>query len=168
MRIILSLLAFAITFSTACKVIKYTPDKLPTRQMIFGNGGGFVGIETSYTFLENGQIFKKTGVDSAYLELKSIPTKQAKALFERLASLQLYKLDIEKPGNLYYFLREVNSEIDGKVTWGAGDFLPPQNLVSFYKDLQVLVKDRLVVKKGTTTLTEEEKKKKEEEKNLGW
>jgi hypothetical protein len=159
----------SLALSTGCKVAKYTPDKLPTRQLVFGNGGGFAGIETSFTLLENGQIFKQTGVEGAYEELKSIKPKEAKAFFEKLTSLQLYKLDIEKPGNLYYFLREVNEKLDSKVVWGAGDYLPPQGLISLYKDLQATTKGREGTKKISKAKKEEQgEKKKEEDEIIKW
>lgn len=137
---VLALLTLMLT--TACKVTKYTPDKLPIRQIVFGDGGGFAGIETSYTLLENGQFFKQVGVDGAMTELKSIKSKEAKKLFDKVNSLQLFKLDIEKPGNLYYFLRQVTDHLDSRVTWGAGDYLPPEGIVSVYKELKALTKER--------------------------
>lgn len=158
MKKLLPFMAFSLFFFPSCKVTKYTPDKLPSRQLIFGNGGGFAGIETSFTLLENGQIFRQTGLEGAYEELKSIKPKEAKTLFSKLSSLQLYKLDIEQPGNLYYFMREVNEQMDSKVTWGSGDFLPPQALVSLYKDLHAVVKDREMIYAGKT---KEEKEKEE-------
>ena len=86
-----------------------------------------------------GQTLAVWGVpEGAYQELKSIKPKEAKVFFDKVASLQLYKMDIEKPGNLYYFMREVNESIDSRVTWGAGDYLPPKALVSTYRDLKDL------------------------------
>lgn len=162
--------AASIAILPGCKVAKYTPDKLPARQLIFGNGGGFAGIETSFTLLENGQVFRQTGVEGSYEELKSIRPKEAKALFSKLSSLQLYKLDIEKPGNLYYFMREVTDKLDSKVTWGAGDYLPPQALISLYKELYSKVKDREAIAAGKSMPQEknEEKKKKNNEEVIKW
>ncbi|MFQ5445810.1 MAG: hypothetical protein ACE5FF_02655, partial [Saprospiraceae bacterium] len=101
----LSLLLFLpLLFFAQCKVVKYTPEKLPAKQLIWGSGGGFAGIETSHILLENGQIFRRTGVEGNYEELVPLKKKEAEALFDKLASLQLYKQDIDKPGNLYYFL----------------------------------------------------------------
>lgn len=160
----LLLLAFlALFFFTQCKVVKYTPDKLPTKQIIFGEGGGFTGIETSYTLLENGQIFKQVGVENTYQELKSIKPKTAKGIFEKLHSLQLYKMDIDKPGNLYYFLQEVNETIDSRVVWGAGDYVPPSSVISVFKDLKDLANKQEVVKEGhKAKKTEESDEDKEE------
>lgn len=153
----LSLLLFLpLLFFAQCKVVKYTPEKLPAKQLIWGSGGGFAGIETSHILLENGQIFRRTGVEGNYEELVPLKKKEAEALFDKLASLQLYKQDIDKPGNLYYFLQEITEAIDSRATWGAGDYLPPQSIVSLYRELHDLVKDRRV--KGAKVKPPKEKK----------
>jgi hypothetical protein len=149
--------------------VKYSADKLPVRQLIFGDGGGFAGIETSYVLLENGQVFKKTGVGGAFEELASVKTNDARAFFEKLAALQLYKLDMDKPGNLYYFLQDVNKQTDSRVVWGAGDYTPPQAIVGLYKELKTEMADRKAAKKTKKTApTPEEKKKKEDEDATKW
>ena len=153
----------SLVLSPACKVTKYTPDKLPIRQIVFGDGGGFAGIETSFTLLENGQLFKQVGVEGAFEELKSIKPKEAKALFDKVNSLQLFKLDIEKPGNLYYFLRQVTDHLDSRVTWGAGDYLPPQGIVSVYKELKALTKDRAAAMTKKSDKAKAQKGKADEE-----
>jgi hypothetical protein len=168
MKKLLPFLAFSLLLFSHCKITKYTPDKLPSKYMIIGDGGGFAGIETSYTLLENGQVFRKVGSGGNYEELKAIKVKDAKALFEKLSSLQLYKLDIEKPGNLYYFVRDVNTNTDSRVTWGAGDYLPPQSIISFYKEVSSTLKKRQPIKTLAVKETEEEKKKKEEEEKTKW
>ncbi len=136
---------------------------MPIRQIVFGDGGGFAGIETSFTLLENGQIFKQVGVEGAFEELKSIKSKEAKVLFDKVNSLQLFKLDIEKPGNMYYFLRQVTDNLDSRVTWGAGDYMPPQGLVSVYKELKALTKDREAAKTKKSDKANAQKGKTDEE-----
>lgn len=138
----------AILLFSHCKVVKYTPAALPQHQLIIGSGGGFAGIETTFMLLENGQIFKRTGVDGVYEELRPVKPKEAKAIFEKAATLQLYKMDIVRPGNLYYFIHEVTETFDSRVTWGAGDYLPPKNLIAVYKEVHDLVTGREVVKTG--------------------
>lgn len=172
MKKLIPIIVCSLLLFTHCKVVKYAPDKLPTKQLIFGDGGGFAGIETSYTLLENGQLFKQVGVEGKLQELKSIKPKAAKPYFEKIAALQLYKMDIEKPGNLYYFMQEVNETIDSRVVWGAGDYLPPQSLISTYKDLQGLAsKLDLALKKSRSTVGGKEtkqKKVKPKEDKVGW
>ena len=157
---------------THCKVVKYTPDKLPTKQVVFGDGGGFAGIETSYILLENGQLFKHIGVEGKYQELKGIKPKEAKVFFDKIASLQLYKMDIEKPGNLYYFLQEINDVIDSRVTWGSGDYLPPHSIVSTYKDLKKFASQQEMIERkaraASVAKTTKVKTTKKEKENTGW
>ena len=173
MKKLLPIIAFSVLLFNQCKVVRHSADKLPTKQIIFGDGGGFSGIETSYTLLENGQLFKQVGTDGPYQELKSIKPKEAKVFFGKVASLQLYKMDIEMPGNLYYFLREVNETIDSRVTWGAGDYLPPRALVSTYKDLQEFASRQEMIERKAkdAAIAKQESEKKEEKKEkekTGW
>ena len=131
---------------SSCKVVQYTPEKFPSKQIIWGHGGGFSGVETSYILLPNGQLFKRTGVDATYTELMPLKKKAATPYFEKIASLQLYKQDIDKPGNLYYFLQEVTETTDSRVVWGAGDYIPPAAFVKIYKELNTIA-DRPARKK---------------------
>ncbi len=133
---VLSLLILML--AAACKTTKYTPDNLPAKQVIFGDGGGFTGIQASYILLENGQIFQQVGVNGSISELKSIKPKKAKNLFDKVNALQLSSLNIEKPGNMYNFLRQVTDQLDVRATWGASDYMPPETLVSVYKELKAL------------------------------
>jgi len=150
-------LFFSLLFFADCKVVKYTPDKLPDKQLIWGTGGGFAGIEITYTMLENGQIFRQTGVEGNYEELVPLKKKETAVYFEKLASLQLYKQDIDKPGNLYYFLQEITEAIDSRATWGAGDYLPPQSMAGLFRELYNLVKDRKTIKAAKAKPKKEEK-----------
>ena len=156
-----------------CKVVKYTPAKLPVKQLIFGEGGGFAGSEISYILLTNGQLFKQTGTGKPLQELKSVHPKEAKNFFETVASLRLYKMDIDRPGNLYYFLRETNEATDSQVTWGAGDYLPPKALVATYKDLMALAsrQEAIVRKKKAEAIAKSQPKrevKKKKKEKTGW
>ncbi len=146
MKTITTVLLMAVLLLPACKVVKYTPEKWPDRRLLWGQGGGFTGVETTYTLLPNGQIFVKKGVEAGWQELKSVKKKTAAKYFETAASLQLYKLDIDKPGNMYYFVHEITPATDSKCIWGAGDYLPPEGLVALYRELTELVKDRAPAK----------------------
>jgi hypothetical protein len=159
------LLGFPLLITTQCKVIKYTPEKLPLRQIIFGDGGGFSGIETSYILLENGQLFKKSGLGTGMQELESVRKKQTEELFRKTAAIQLYKLDIHKPGNLYYFLQEVNEETDSRATWGSGDYLPPQNLVNVHRELLGIARNQSPHKNKKEKNAEIKPQRPEEDKN---
>ena len=79
--IAIALFAVAAIF-TFCKNSKYTADNLPAEQIRFGKGGGFTGIEKSWTLLENGQVFEK-GPDGTLVALDSAKKKTAKILLNQ-------------------------------------------------------------------------------------
>jgi len=152
-----------------CSTTKYRPETFPEYLLTFGEGGGFAGIETEHVLLENGQIFKKAGPEENYTELEPIPSSEAKDFYDQLGVLRLHNLDIEKPGNLYYFIRCTTEELDYKITWGAADYNLRQDIMNYYKSLTSLVKDRKSLKwkeeKGIAEIKKKEKKKK---KDTGW
>lgn len=137
--------AFLFIFSN-CKTTKYTPETFPVNQIIFGDGGGFAGIITEYVLLENGQLFTKTSVKEGYDELESIKKADAARFFEQMNALRLHKFDVHHPGNLYYFLRFTNEELDHTLTWGAGDYNLRKDIMDFYKSLKAMVKGKKVKK----------------------
>ena len=129
-----------------CKTTKYTPETFPVKQLIFGDGGGFSGIITEYLLLENGQFFKKTSLKEGYEELEPIKKAEAQTFYEQLEALRLHKSDIHHPGNLSYFIRMMNEEIDHTITWGAGDYNLRTDIMNFYKSLKRMTKNRKVIK----------------------
>jgi hypothetical protein len=115
--IALSLLATAGLF-WFCKHPRYTADQLPEKQIRFGTGGGFVGRETLFSVLENGQMFKK-GPDGLTSALPDIKSRKAKSLFKSLAKSDFANLSFQHPSNVYSFV-EIPVGRDGyhRVTWG--------------------------------------------------
>lgn len=170
-------LAFAITslmlVFTSCKTTKYSLANPPDNTISFGDGGGFAGLETGFTLLENGQIFKHN-VPGDTTELQSIKKKDAKAYYEKFKGLRLAQLDIEQPGNLYYFVRFTNPDIAHGITWGSADYNVRKDILAFYKSMRTLVKDRKIIEKPTKVDEEKiakqkEKERKEKEKEeIGW
>lgn len=112
----LSLLATGLLI-IACKQTKYTADKLPPKQIRWGNGGGFVGKETSHILLENGQIFGRD-ISGNTTEANKIKGKKAKAIFKSLEALGLAKMDFNHPGNTYSFLEYQEGDMVQRVVWG--------------------------------------------------
>jgi hypothetical protein len=135
----ISLLATSLLF-WYCKSPKHTLDALPEQQLRWGSGGGFTGKETSFTMLENGQIFQFVGVSGEKTEIKATKAKTAKGLFGAVISLELDKIDFDKPGNMYYFIETKGKETAHKITWGDDNTPVDQKVKDFYKVLQQLTK----------------------------
>lgn len=112
------LLLFVASLNSQCKHPKYTAENLPEDRITFGNGGGFAGIETTYTLLENGQLFKFDSKAPAPVEIACAKKKAANNLFETAESLGLLTLDFKYPGNIYQFIEFQDDGEKSRITWG--------------------------------------------------
>jgi hypothetical protein len=86
---------------TQCK--KYTADKLPEKQIRWGFGGGFTGLETTFVLLPNGQKFTKVGQGN----LEAIPRikrSEARKIFKLLSKVDVQKTPAGTPSNKYEFM----------------------------------------------------------------
>ncbi len=88
----------------SCKSTQYKAENLPAQQLRWGNGGGYTGVETTFSILENGQIFKKEGLNAGFSELSDIKKGKAAKLFKQSLSLDLNAAKDLKPSNIYQFL----------------------------------------------------------------
>ena len=135
-RYLLFLIIISLLFSF-CK--SYTLDQLPDQRLVFGKGGGFAGIETSYTLLDNGQLFKSISTDTSFTELKKIAKSEAKGLFTTLETIAFDSIQLNNPGNLYQFIESNTVGKTHKVVWNAEDSAnTPEALKNFYKNLMEL------------------------------
>lgn len=108
-------LFFIFLFSACAK--KYTVDTLPSKQLHFGDGGGFTGKETDYIILENGQIFLREPFDKAHKEIGKIKSKEAKAYYKQAAAYQ--RIMVNKPSNAYSFIALQQDSTTHKMVFSA-------------------------------------------------
>ena len=134
MRILYFAIAI-LALSSQCKHPKYTADNLPDEHLRFGNGGGFTGVETTDTLLENGQLFKSTTAAPQAVALKNCPRKTAKKLFETAESLGLEKMDFAHPGNIYSFIEYTDDGKTSRVTWGDREHPVDEKIRALYEQL---------------------------------
>ncbi len=100
-----------------------------------GRGGGFTGDFEEYMLLENGKVYKRDFIyerDVFYKELSALDTEY---FLNKIDELSLYGEDINKPGNMSYYLeiRQGNNTIN-KIIWGAPSYYPPKELEAFHKE----------------------------------
>lgn len=116
--ILITLTIFASTFLwLSCKNNKYAADKLPEKQIRWGNGGGFVGKESAHILCDNGQLFKRDIV-GATSEAGRTKAKKAKALYKTIETLDLGKMEFNHPGNIYNFIEFQEGDMVSRVVWG--------------------------------------------------
>lgn len=136
-------LLLVVLFYSSCKTTKYTPTDFPDAQITFGSGGGIAGLVTDYTLLENGQLFKRSSKDKRFVPLKGVKKDRVKQAFKNFTFLGLDKMEVDDPGNLYYFI-EFKSK-DGtakKLTWGNGKTEMEKTLKLFYSQLSSLISEK--------------------------
>ncbi|MBK7935911.1 MAG: hypothetical protein IPJ82_01920 [Lewinellaceae bacterium] len=141
MKTILLVFTFsaATLFFFACKPTQYTTENLPDRQLRWGSGGGYVGKETTYTLLDNGQVFvRETGGKLA--ETTNTKPKKAKVLYETMGTLGLSTLDFQHPGNIYNFIEVLNGTDINRISWGEKGHAVDQQVQDLYRQLNELVK----------------------------
>lgn len=139
MRQLVLITVFSIVMYN-CKSQQYTFDDLPETQLVFGRGGGITGEVNTYTILENGQVFHSNSLTNVSQEIKGMSKKEAVSHFKGLRALELSDMNFDHPGNMYYFLEEVNGENRYRVTWGSNDHQISNDCKKFYQALRTAIK----------------------------
>lgn len=113
----------------------------PIRSLIFGNGGGFTGIQNIYQLKSNKQLckLKMNGDPDTCYQIK-ISRKALDQLFAVGDQLRKKYMGFKNPGNMYTYIN-LSGDLGAppEFTWGQNGFTPPADVVMFYNQLQVWV-----------------------------
>lgn len=101
-------------------------------KIVFGSGGGFTGQVSEYHLDARGNLKMIEGLSGKEVELGKVKKSDLKAIYKALDELDLSKINFNEPGNMYYFLQEVQSPKSYKVTWGSPDHQTPQGVQELY------------------------------------
>ncbi len=131
------LLLLLASTTIACKHTRYSAADLPENRLEWGNGGGFVGKGTTYTLLENGQIFKHEPIRSdSLVEINSTKRRLAKSMFKAAEAAGLSALDFKYPANTYMFVGQSGK----RVVWGDKNHPVGEPVEKLYHQLNDLIK----------------------------
>ena len=138
--ILITLTILSIAFiGLSCKHTKYTADKLPEKQLRWGNGGGFVGKESAHILCENGQIFSRD-VMGKTTEADKTKGKKAKAVFKAAQETGLSKMEFNHPANIYNFIEIQEGDMVSRVVWGDKSYPVDKSVESLFVTLNGLIK----------------------------
>ncbi len=140
MRITFCVLLFLqCALNSSCQ--KYTIDNMPDNQIHFGEGGGITGAITEYCLLKNGQLFDKQHFTEDFKSFKKVKKRKAKKIFKASDKMDIEKIELNNPGDKYYFIAYETKNNNHRITWGGskGDASP--ELLALYKSLKALTKD---------------------------
>lgn len=134
-------IAFALLFfvgTTACKHNPYNAEKLPEKQIRWGNGGGIVGKESAHILCENGQIFYRD-ILGKVKDAPKTKRKNAVALYKTVEKLELSKMDFTHPSNTYQFIEWQDGDMVSRVVWGDKGFPVEKSISDLYGSLNLLL-----------------------------
>ena len=137
--IALAAFAAAVLFWFCKHQPKFTPGNFPDRQLRWGSGGGFVGKETTYTLLENGQIFIRK-IGGELTDAGSTKPRKAKSLYKTSETLGLANLDFQHPGNTYSFIEVLSGDAVQRISWGNAQHPVDKGVAELFAQLNELVK----------------------------
>lgn len=132
------LFMFLLGFSF-CKVNQYTPIDYPKGQIIFGSGGGITGAVNETFIFDNGKIFSKNGLDTNYVAIKTLKSQVVEQVFKNVEFLNLKEIKVNKPSNMYNFIRIKDKDVDHQIVW-SGRYDLPKEVTKFYSILKHLAK----------------------------
>ncbi len=126
----------------ACRSHKYAAETLPDNVLIFGQGGGFTGIEHRYILCDNGQLFRQEGVSAPIEEAGHPGRRTAREAFEAIDSLGLRSLHYRQPGNVYHFLELPSGKSSHRIAWDPHrpDEALPEAVRTFHAHLMELAR----------------------------
>lgn len=136
-RILLSLFIISL-FASCSSSGKLTSDS-NSQRLIFGNGGGFTGIYTTYELFEDGNVFILLP-DNTLQPLKKIRKKKARELFSQADKLKIAQPEFNHPGNMTWF---ITIQANGMITeykWGDANNSVPNEIEDLYDQLNTIVK----------------------------
>ena len=109
------------------------PDLYKGRVLTVGSGGGVVGVETTYSLLDDGRLFGKTSRAATYTFLGNRTPKNTRRVFWSVENrCRIKKTAFTKPGNLYRFVQWRKGTEKHKVVWAPGDKTVPANYEKMY------------------------------------
>ena len=110
------------------------------RVLCIGSGGGFTGVSTSYFLLENGDLFRNGLSDTSYIKVGKLPKRITNQQFKGFDAMGFNNLDMNDPGNRYYYLEMSDKHRKHKIQWG-GNQGDDQTLKIFHKNLMNYIKE---------------------------
>lgn len=101
-------------------------------EIVFGSGGGFTGQGAEYHLDAMGNLTMTESLTGNTTNLGKIDKSDLKKIYRKLSELNLAEIKYNQPGNMYYFIKEINKNETHKVIWGNIDQPVPPGIQEFY------------------------------------
>jgi len=131
MKLSYLLVSVALLFF-CCKPTSYTLDNYTGKKLSIASGGGFTGQVIEFTIFENGQVFKNNSLTNTTEEKKRLKKNNVSQLFKNYFFLGLDRTMLNKPGNMYYYIKMEEGERVNKILWNEDKKLDVDNNIRVY------------------------------------
>jgi hypothetical protein len=132
----------ALVGGALCCSSPYAPERLPTRYVRFGHGGGITGEVKTWMLLSNGQMFKATSRQSEPVGCCAGARRQGRRLFREVEAMKLCEKPLfEHPGNVYRFVEWIEEGRSCRTTWGSPSHPIDSALEGLHRRLMDLVRE---------------------------
>lgn len=128
-------LLLTFIFSSAFYPVYVERKKEKFEKIIFGSGGGFTGLVTSYTLNSNGSLISESSKET----IKTLNLKKVKEVNKKITYSNVSNLAFNNPGNFYYFIEVQEKGKTNRVTW-SDEKKAPEKVIQLYQYLTDLTK----------------------------
>ncbi|MFZ1751313.1 MAG: hypothetical protein WAU01_14015 [Saprospiraceae bacterium] len=126
--VVFALIITSISCKTAQKM--FDPKNTKSEYLFFGSGGGFTGKVIKYYLTSSGDLYTETA--EGISRMGKMESKNSKQIFNIYTSMSLHQININEPGNRYYFIEKYHgNEPINSIKWGAKDIENP-TIETFY------------------------------------
>lgn len=118
---------------------------LPTQTnkpfITIGNGGGFTGAISTFYLMEDGSLYRTGFDDTSFVFIGALENNLSDQMFTNYKSLNLDKIELDEPGNRYYFLSINDNGKEKKLLWGKNK-IDNKNITIYHKNLMDLIRKK--------------------------
>jgi hypothetical protein len=117
-----------------------TPNNFNGKMIEFTNGGGFTGTFNSIFLLEDGSLYRNGASDTSFIYVATLDKNLTQQQFDNYIKLQLDKIQLDEPGNRYFYIQFKNGNNTHKVQWGRNPVIN-KNPSLFFNNMMHIVKE---------------------------
>ncbi|MCB9360685.1 MAG: hypothetical protein H6587_03530 [Flavobacteriales bacterium] len=130
-----------ILFFSACASL---PEATPiVKRYCVGQGGGFTGEYTEFSFSEDGKVYKRDFVYDRDVYYKDLSPTDLEYFLNKIIDLGIEFEELNQPGNISKYIEiRVKETSRNKITWGAPNYSPPKDIALLFKELYSKLSER--------------------------
>jgi hypothetical protein len=130
---------FIFIFSFNCGKKNITPLNYSGKIIEFTNGGGFTGAFSSIFLQEDGKLYRNGMSDTSFIHIGHLDKTTVKQVFNNYEKLGLNKIQLNEPGNRYFYITMKSNGKSHKIQWGRNT-LTNTNPSIFFSNMMYIVK----------------------------